>query len=58
MGYGHSEQEWAKLADVGKKFLIERATMQRTTSCTELNAALINRTDTAGLTSTSTPTAP
>jgi hypothetical protein len=46
--YGRSEEEWARLADVGKKFLIERATMQRTTSYTELNAALIHRTDTPG----------
>jgi hypothetical protein len=46
--YGRSEEEWARLTDVGTKFLIERATMQRTTSYTELNAALINRTDTAG----------
>lgn len=48
MRYGRSEEEWARLTDVGKEFLIERATMQRTTSYTELNAALINRTDTAG----------
>jgi hypothetical protein len=43
-----SEDEWTRLVDVGKKFLIERATMQRTTSYTEFNAALINRTKTAG----------
>ena len=48
MRYGRSDEEWTRLVDVGKKFLIERATMQRTTSYTELNAALINRTDTAG----------
>lgn len=48
MQYGRSEEQWAKLANAGKKFLLERATMQRTTSYTELNAALINRTDTAG----------
>lgn len=48
MQYGRSEEQWARLANAGKKFLIERATMQRTTSYTELNAALINRTDTAG----------
>jgi hypothetical protein len=43
-----SEDEWTRLVDVGKKFLIERATMQRTTSYTEFNAVLINRTKTAG----------
>ena len=48
MRYGRSEDEWTRLVDVGKKFLIERATMQRTTSYTEFNAALINRTKTAG----------
>lgn len=48
MRYGRSGEEWTRLADVGKKFLIERVTMQRTTSYTELNAALINSTDTAG----------
>ncbi|HCT80557.1 MAG TPA: hypothetical protein DGT23_29125 [Micromonosporaceae bacterium] len=48
MRYGRSQEEWARLAAVGKKFLIERATMQRTTTYTELNAALANRTDTAG----------
>jgi hypothetical protein len=46
--YGRSEHEWARLADVGKKFLVERAAMRRTTSYTEFNAALINRADTAG----------
>lgn len=48
MWYGRSEEEWARLVAVGKKFLIERATMQRTTSYTEFNVALVNRTDTAG----------
>jgi len=46
--YGRSEQEWARLVDVGRKFLVERAIMRRTTSYTEFNAALINRADTAG----------
>jgi hypothetical protein len=46
--YGRSEHEWARLVDVGKKFLVERAAMRRTTSYTEFNAALINRADTAG----------
>jgi len=32
-----------RLVDVGKKFLVERAIMRRTTSYTEFNAALINR---------------
>ncbi|MGH3916268.1 MAG: hypothetical protein ACRDTC_23100 [Pseudonocardiaceae bacterium] len=48
MRYGRSEEEWTRLLEVGKKFLVERATMQRTTSYTEFNAALVNRTDTAG----------
>ena len=48
MRYGRSEEEWARLADAGKNFLVERAVMQRTTSYTELNAALVNRTATAG----------
>jgi hypothetical protein len=42
--YGRSEDEWVKLASVGKEFLIERARMGRTTSYTEFNAALVNRT--------------
>jgi hypothetical protein len=46
--YGRSEQEWARLAEVGKKFLVERAVQRRTTSYTEFNAALVNRVDTAG----------
>lgn len=46
--YGRSDQEWARLVEVGKKFLAERAVMRRTTSYTEFNAALVNRTDAAG----------
>jgi hypothetical protein len=46
--YGRSEEEWARLVDAGKRFLIERARMRRTTSYTEFNAALVNRVDTAG----------
>jgi hypothetical protein len=46
--FGRSEDEWARLVDVGKAFLVERAVMRRTTSYTEFNAALVNRTDTAG----------
>jgi hypothetical protein len=46
--YGRSEEEWAELKTAGKGFLIERATMRRTTTYTELNAALVNRTKTTG----------
>lgn len=46
--YGRSEDDWARLAAVGKEFLIERARMRRTTSYTEFNAALVNRTGAAG----------
>jgi hypothetical protein len=46
--YGRSEEEWAELKTAGKGFLIERATMRRTTTYTELNAALVNRTNTTG----------
>lgn len=48
MRYGRSDEEWAKLAEAGQAFLIERAEMQRTTSYTELNAVLVNRTGAAG----------
>lgn len=40
--FGRSEQEWAQLVEVGRKFLVERALMRRTTSYTEFNAALVN----------------
>lgn len=46
--YGRSDEEWARLAAVGKQFLIERAQMRRTTSYTEFNAALVNRTGLPG----------
>lgn len=46
--FGRSESEWAELVEAGKDFLIERARMQRTTSYTELNAALRNRTSSPG----------
>lgn len=41
--YGRSDEEWARLAAVGRQFLIEQAQMRRTTSYTEFNAALVNR---------------
>lgn len=40
--------DWDRLTEAGKRFLIERARMERTTSYTEFNAALVNRTGTAG----------
>ena len=46
--YGRSAVEWARLTEVGMEFLVERARMGRTTSYTEFNAALVNRTGTAG----------
>lgn len=48
MTYGRSDEDWATLVDAGKRFLVERARLRKTTSYTELNAALINRTGTAG----------
>jgi len=45
---GVPKRSGARPVDAGKKFLVERAVMQRTTSYTELNAALVNRTGTAG----------
>jgi hypothetical protein len=46
--YGRPDDEWARLAVAGEEFLIERAHMRRTTSYTEFNAALVNRTGAAG----------
>jgi hypothetical protein len=46
--YGRLADEWARMADAGKAFLVERARMERTTSYTEFNAALVNRAGTAG----------
>jgi len=46
--YGREEDEWSKLVSTGKKFLVERAELRRTTSYTEFNAALVNRTATSG----------
>lgn len=46
--YGRTQDEWARLVEAGKRFLIERARMRRTTSYTEFNAALVNRTSTSG----------
>jgi len=46
--YGRTDEEWAQLAAVGKQFLIEQARMRRTTSYTEFNAVLANRTGLPG----------
>ena len=42
--YGRDEDTWEQLTNAGLDFLIERARLQRTTSYTELNAALAQRT--------------
>lgn len=42
--YGRSDAEWDRLTDEGLRFLRERARLERTTSYTELNATLHNRT--------------
>lgn len=48
MPYGRPDHEWAELLETGRGFLIERARLRRTTSYTEMNAALRNRTTSAG----------
>ena len=42
--YGREEAEWDQLEDVGLRFLIERAKLERVTSYTEMNQALAQRT--------------
>lgn len=42
--YGRSDAEWDDMESVALAFLVDRARMKRTTSYTELNAALSNRT--------------
>jgi hypothetical protein len=44
MTYGRSDAEWDELTDAGLEFLIERARMRRTTSYTEMNVVLHQRT--------------
>ena len=44
MIWGREESEWAELVDATTEFLGERARLGRTTSYTELNAALHRRT--------------
>src|ERR1044072_7729598 len=48
MRHGRDDAEWTRLAAAGKRFLVERAEMRRTTSYTEFNVALVNRTGVAG----------
>ena len=48
MLYGRSGEEWATLADVVKAFLLERAALRQTTSYTELNVVLSQRTQFTG----------
>ena len=45
MIWGRDEVEWAQLVRATTEFLAERARLSRTTSYTELNAALHRRTD-------------
>lgn len=45
MKYGRSEDEWVELAAASRDFLIECAAEQRLTSYSELNVALVERTD-------------
>ncbi|WP_322937593.1 hypothetical protein [Nocardioides bizhenqiangii] len=45
MKWGRDDLEWAELVDATADFLVEQASLQRTTSYTELNAVLAQRTD-------------
>jgi hypothetical protein len=42
--YGRSDEVWDELTDARLGFLVERARLRRTTSYTELNATLVQRT--------------
>jgi hypothetical protein len=42
--FGREESDWDQLEDIGLRFLIERARLQRVTSYTEMNQALAQRT--------------
>ena|ERR1700761_1682659 len=44
MLYGRDQADWDILAKAGEEFLVERARLRRTTSYTEMNAALERRT--------------
>jgi hypothetical protein len=46
--YGREAAEWDKLVRGGAEFLVERARMKRTTTYTELDAALVRRTGLRG----------
>ena len=46
--YGRDDDTWSKLKEARRTFLIERARLNRTTSYTELNAALERRTGLQG----------
>jgi hypothetical protein len=46
--YGRSESEWDDLTENGRRFLVEQARMGRTTTYTELNQVLVQRTDLPG----------
>lgn len=46
--YGRDNETWAKLTEAGLEFLIERARLKRTTSYTELNTVLEQRTGLPG----------
>lgn len=47
-GYGRDEDEWARLVDTGRAFLVERAALRTLTTYTELNATLVRRTGLRG----------
>lgn len=47
-GHGRTDQQWETFTDIGEKFLIERARQRRSTTYTEMNAALVGRTDQRG----------
>ena len=46
--YGRDDDDWDQLADAGHAFLIERARLRKTTSYTELNTVIANRTGLPG----------
>jgi len=46
--YGRDDSEWDELLRTGTAFLVERARLRRTTTYTELDAALVRRTGLRG----------
>lgn len=46
--YGRDDLAWDELARAGLEFLLERARLEKFTSCTEFNATLIRRTGLPG----------